>query len=85
MKQILIGGLIALLLTGCSKLNRENYDKLKMGITYAEASAILGKAERCDDALGTTSCVWGAVRPHLPIRSITNKKNNYNRTYIILN
>jgi hypothetical protein len=59
MKHILLGGLIALLLTGCGKLNRENYDKLKMGISYAEASSILGKAERCDDALGTTSCIWG--------------------------
>ncbi len=46
MKHILLGGLIALLLTGCGKLNRENYDKLKMGISYAEASSILGKAER---------------------------------------
>ncbi|MGL5538127.1 MAG: lipoprotein, partial [Aeromonas veronii] len=36
MKKIVIGGLIALLLTGCSKLNRENYDQLKMGMSYAE-------------------------------------------------
>ena len=60
MKHILLGGLIALLLTGCSKLNRENYDKLKMGITYAEASAILGKAERCDDASHYIFAFWQA-------------------------
>ncbi len=62
MKKIVIGGLIALLLTGCSKLNRENYDQLKMGMSYAEASTILGKAERCDDALGTTSLPLGRGR-----------------------
>ena len=73
MKHILLGGLIALLLTGCSKLNRENYDKLKMGITYAEASAILGKAERCDDALGTTSCVWGGDGKNIKIRFSADK------------
>ncbi|AHE50551.1 MULTISPECIES: hypothetical protein [Aeromonas] len=73
MKHILLGGLIALLLAGCSKLNRENYDKLKMGITYAEASAILGKAERCDDALGTTSCVWGGDGKNIKIRFIADK------------
>ncbi|EOD56842.1 hypothetical protein G113_01864, partial [Aeromonas molluscorum 848] len=59
MKQILVGALVALVLTGCGKVNRDNYDKLKMGISYSEASAILGKADSCDDALGTTSCIWG--------------------------
>ena len=73
MKQILIGGLIALLLTGCSKLNRENYDKLKMGISYTEASSILGKAESCDDKLGTTSCVWGGEGKNIKIRFIADK------------
>ncbi|HHQ4689386.1 MULTISPECIES: lipoprotein [Aeromonas] len=73
MKKIVIGGLIALLLTGCSKLNRENYDQLKMGMSYAEASAILGKAERCDDALGTTSCLWGGEGKNIKIRFIADK------------
>lgn len=73
MKQILIGGLIALLLTGCSKLNRENYDKLVMGMSYAEASAILGKAERCDDVIGTTRCTWGGEGKNIQIRFIADK------------
>ncbi|MDH1221430.1 MULTISPECIES: DUF3862 domain-containing protein [Aeromonas] len=73
MKQIMIGGLIALLLTGCGKLNRESYDKLKVGMSYAEASAILGKAERCDDALGTTSCVWGGEGKNIKVRFIADK------------
>ncbi|MCH7371684.1 MULTISPECIES: hypothetical protein [Aeromonas] len=73
MKHILIGGLIALLLTGCSKLNRENYDKLKMGISYAEAASILGKAESCEDKLGTTSCIWGKDNKNIKIRFIADK------------
>ncbi|MGQ4656952.1 DUF3862 domain-containing protein [Aeromonas enteropelogenes] len=73
MKQIMIGALVALLLTGCSKLNRDNCDKLKMGMTYAQASEILGKAERCDDALGTTSCVWGGEGKNIKIRFIADK------------
>lgn len=73
MKQILIGAMIALLLTGCSKLNRENYDKLKVGMSYAEASTILGKAERCDDALGTTSCIWGKDGKNIQVRFIADK------------
>jgi hypothetical protein len=73
MKHILLGGLIALLLTGCSKLNRENYDKLQMGISYTQASSILGKAERCDDTLGTTSCIWGNEGKNIKIRFIADK------------
>ena len=73
MKQILIGALVALLLTGCSKLNRENYDKLKTGISYAEASTILGKAESCEDKLGTTSCIWGKEGKNIKIRFIADK------------
>ncbi|MGY3857116.1 DUF3862 domain-containing protein [Aeromonas intestinalis] len=73
MKQILIGGMIALLLTGCSKLNRENYDKLKVGMSYAEATTVLGKADRCDDALGTTSCLWGKDGKNIQVRFIADK------------
>ncbi|MGL4250493.1 MAG: DUF3862 domain-containing protein [Aeromonas sp.] len=73
MNKIVMGGLLALLLTGCSKLNRENYDQLKLGMSYAEASAILGKAERCDDALGTTSCLWGAEGKSIKIGFIADK------------
>ena len=73
MRNILIGGLIALLLTGCSKLNRENYDKLKMGISYAEASTILGKADQCDDKMATTSCVWGDEKKNIKIRFLSDK------------
>ena len=34
--------------------------------------AILGKAERCDDALGTTSCVWGEGK-NIKVRFIADK------------
>ncbi|MGE6106547.1 DUF3862 domain-containing protein [Aeromonas sobria] len=73
MKQILIGALMALVLTGCSKVNRDNYDKLKMGISYNQASTILGKADSCDDVLGTTSCVWGDAQHNIKIRFIADK------------
>ncbi|WP_278383183.1 outer membrane protein assembly factor BamE domain-containing protein, partial [Alteromonas mediterranea] len=34
----------ALALTGCSKLTKENYDKLEMGMTQDEVESILGSA-----------------------------------------
>ncbi|MNP78609.1 hypothetical protein D3C76_1762670 [compost metagenome] len=44
-----------------------------MGISYTEASSILGKAESCDDKLGTTSCVWGGEGKNIKIRFIADK------------
>ena len=43
MKKIVIGGLIALLLTGCSKLNRENYDQLKMALSQLRVERLILK------------------------------------------
>jgi len=49
----------ALLLAACSKLNEENYSKLKVGMPYDEVRGILGEPARCDDALGLRNCRWG--------------------------
>ena len=48
-----------LLAAGCNKLTKENYDTLKMGMSYTEVSAILGKADNCSVTLGITNCTWG--------------------------
>lgn len=49
----------ALLLAGCSKLNKENYDKLETGMSQAEVEAVIGTADNCSKSLGTVSCLWG--------------------------
>ncbi|MBO7921636.1 DUF3862 domain-containing protein [Alteromonas sp. KS69] len=51
--------LTALVLTGCSKLNKENYDKLKMGMSKDEVSSVIGAADNCSKTMGAVSCVWG--------------------------
>lgn len=51
--------LTLLILSGCSKLTKENYDKLKMGMSKEDVSAVLGAADHCAKSLGTTSCTWG--------------------------
>lgn len=60
-KKIVLGALLlgSLLLTGCSKLNKENYDKLEMGMSLQEIEAVLGSHDNCSSALGTQSCLWG--------------------------
>ncbi len=51
--------LLLVVLTGCSKLSMDNYRLLKTGMSYDEVTAIIGKPDSCEEALGTRSCVWG--------------------------
>jgi hypothetical protein len=60
--------LAALLLAGCSKLTAENYAKLKVGMSYAEVTAILGSPGGCDDTAGVKSCRWGDAARNITVR-----------------
>ena len=53
-----LAGLLALA-TGCSKVNSDNYDKIKAGMQYDEVTALLGKADACNGIMGIKSCTWG--------------------------
>lgn len=55
----IVVSLVSLLLTACGKLNMENYNQLKVGMSYQQVSGIIGDADSCDEVLGTRSCVWG--------------------------
>ncbi|MDM5270595.1 DUF3862 domain-containing protein [Sulfurovum sp. zt1-1] len=56
-RYLLIAALI-LLLSGCSKVTKENYDKIESGMSYEEVLKLLGKPENCSKALGISSCTW---------------------------
>ena len=46
--------------SGCSsKVNQENYRKIKIGMSYEEVVAILGEPAQCTSIIGTQSCDWG--------------------------
>jgi len=58
LKRLVILSLL-LTLSACSKLTKENYDALEVGMTRNEVEAIIGGADNCSETLGTMSCVWG--------------------------
>jgi len=43
----------------CGKVNRENYDKVKVGMEYFQVIELIGEPDKCDAALGMKNCVWG--------------------------
>lgn len=61
---------LALLAAACSKLTVENYDKLKVGMSYDEVKNILGAPERCSEMLGVKSCTWGDDKRHINVNFV---------------
>ena len=60
-------------LAGCSRVNQENYDKLKMGQTYSEVEAILGKPDQCEAVLVAKNCRWGQEPKAISVSFVSDK------------
>ena len=52
-------GALLLLLSACSKVTQENYDKLTMGMKYSEVIEFLGEPDNCKELMQIKQCVWG--------------------------
>jgi len=65
-----LAAVLFLSLAGCSKVNREHYDQLKMGMAYAEVVALLGEPEQCDALVSLKSCVWGKGAKTITVRLV---------------
>jgi hypothetical protein len=73
-KLIVIAFLLYLVLFGCSKLNRENYDKIKVGMDYQEVVSIIGDPDKCDAIMGSKNCVWGNENKNRVFRKIVENQ-----------
>lgn len=63
----------AFMLSGCSKVNRENYDKIKVGMDYSQVIELIGEPSKCDAALGMKNCVWGTETKNITIGFMAEK------------
>ena len=58
-----------LALSGCSKVSKENYDKIKNGMNYEEVVGILGKPDTCEEPImKTKSCMWVSSDKQIKIK-----------------
>lgn len=57
--RLLLIAVLAFVAVACSKVNMENYSRLKVGQSYDEVVAVLGQPARCDEILGVRQCQWG--------------------------
>ena len=65
--------LSSLALLGCSKVNQENYDKLKIRMNYDEVLNILGKPDNCKSILNAKNCVWEESSKKITVKFVANK------------
>ena len=72
-KRYLIIAALILLLNGCNKVTKENYDKIKSGMLYEEVVKVLGKPENCTETLGISNCEWKNDDAKIAITFISNK------------
>lgn len=72
-KFFVVALLLFLSLTGCSKLNQENYDKIKVGMDYQQITELIGDPDKCDAALGAKNCIWGNDKKNITIQFIADK------------
>lgn len=59
-------------LFGCSKITAENYNKLKVGMSYEEVVAVIGAADECSEKMGTKSCTWGNDPKHIKVKFVAD-------------
>jgi uncharacterized lipoprotein NlpE involved in copper resistance len=64
---------LLLLLIGCSRLTQENYDKIKLGMSFQEVEKLLGSGPICDSALGMKSCTWGSADKFVKVQFVSEK------------
>ena len=62
-----------LALAGCSKVSKENYDKIKIGMSYEGVVEVLGKPDTCEEpVLKTKSCMWGSSDKQIKIKFLVD-------------
>ena len=65
--------IIFIIFSGCSKLTRENYEKIKLGMAYEEVADILGQAQECNSSIGVNNCRWESSGKSIKVRFIADK------------
>jgi len=64
---------LTILLSGCNKITKENYNKIKSGMSYDKVVEVLGKPEGCSETLGISNCEWKNDNAMISITFISNQ------------
>ena len=77
-KLVLVAGI--LLLAGCSRITPENYQQLKVGMTFDDVTALLGQPDDCPEALvGVKTCYWQSGSKRIEINFMMDRVAIYTK------
>ncbi len=83
MKLLMLALLATLLFAaGCSKVTKENYEKLKVGMEYSKVTALLGNPDNCEESMGVKSCTWGDETKNIKVNFLADKTMVFSSTGI---
>jgi len=68
-----VAALCLSLLSGCSRLTAENYNKLRIGMSYDNVANIIGNPSGCDDVMTVKRCTWRTGERSITIGFISNQ------------
>ena len=71
--KILILLSLTFLVSACTKISVENYDKLKAGMPYTEVKQLLGTPTQCSEVLSVKHCVWGNEKRHIDVSFVSDQ------------
>jgi hypothetical protein len=57
----------------CSKVTKENYDMLEIGMEYNKVTELLGDPKSCTESIGVKSCTWGNERKYIEMNFFGDK------------
>ena len=77
MKYKIICCLTLLVLVGCSKITKQNYQALEMGMDYSQVELLLGAPNSCDEVIGLKQCSWGSEQRFIDIKFVADKVTFY--------
>jgi len=69
----LVGAALLLLVLGCSPLTQENYNKITVGMSHDQVTALIGKPDTCDDVMGVRNCVWADEKRSVQVGFVADK------------
>lgn len=60
-------------IAACSKVNADNYAKIKVGMSYSDVTATIGSPASCNDTAGFKACRWGDEKSGITVRFAADK------------
>ena len=73
MKIFVLLSLVTITTFSCSKVTKENYDKVKIGMDYDQVIKIIGDPEKCDSLLNAKNCIWGDESKSIEIKFVADR------------